>query len=131
MTVAMHVLYLDDVSSTRRLVCLLVFLAALALPLMSASEKQDPHAGKLFLWVNMLGIFAHWPDHAAGLADAKACMILQWRQPITLHDVSLPDIHNAVEALKSQFYIRRSNRAGSGPDEVVCTLQQAEAEQEH
>jgi hypothetical protein len=131
MTDSMHVLYPDGVSSTHRLLCLSVCLAAAALPLMSVSEKQDPCAGKLFLGVDMLRIFAHWPDDAAGLADAKACMLLQWRQPTTLHDVSLPDIHSAVEALKSQFYIRRSNRAGSGPDEVVCTLQQAEAEQEH
>ena len=94
---------------------------------MSVSDKPDIHAGKLFLWVDTFCIFAHWPDDPAGLVDAKACMLSQWRQA-TLPDVRLPDIQRAFEVVRSQFYIRRTNRAGSGPDEVVCTLQQAEEE---
>ena len=97
---------------------------------MSVSDKQDRYAGKLFLWVDTLRIFAHWPDDAAGLVDAKACMLSQWRQA-TFPDVRLPDIQRAVEEVKSQFYIRRINSAGSGSDEVVCTLQQAEEEESH
>ena len=117
-----------DSTSTASLSLSLALL--LLLLLMSVSDKQDIYAGKLFLWVDTFCIFAHWPDDAAGLADAKACMLQQWRLQTTWHGVSLSDIQHQVKAMRSQFYIRRTNRAGSGPDEVVCTLQQAEEEEE-
>jgi hypothetical protein len=76
----------------------------------------------------MLCIFAWWPDDVEEHAKAKTCMLQQWRQATALHGVfaTLQDIDGAVKVVEAQFFICMINGLARGPDEVVCTLQQAQ-----